>query len=57
MQLISDLAFWVLEWADSPWGAVALFVLAFWESSFFPLPPTSDQHPSSIHTGNYGTEY
>ena len=39
MQLISDLAAWVLAWADSPWGAVALFVLAFWESSFFPLPP------------------
>ncbi len=39
MQLIADLAHWILAWADSPWGAAALFVLAFWESSFFPVPP------------------
>ncbi len=26
-------------WADSPYGGIALFVLAFCESSFFPLPP------------------
>lgn len=30
---------WVLHWADTPHGAVALFVLAFAESSFFPIPP------------------
>lgn len=30
---------WVLYWADTPHGAVALFVLAFAESSFFPVPP------------------
>lgn len=30
---------WVLSWASSPWGGVALFVLAFAESSFFPIPP------------------
>ncbi len=30
---------WVLSWADSRWGPVALFVLAFAESSFFPIPP------------------
>ncbi len=30
---------WVLSWAESPSGAVALFVLAFAESSFFPIPP------------------
>ena len=39
MHLISDLGHWVLAWGDSPWGALALFVLAFWESSFFPIPP------------------
>ncbi len=39
MQLISDLGHWMLAWAETPWGALALFVLAFWESSFFPLPP------------------
>jgi len=30
---------WVLHWADTPHGAVALFLLAFAESSFFPIPP------------------
>lgn len=30
---------WVLHWADTKWGAVALFLLAFAESSFFPIPP------------------
>ncbi|HQL55986.1 MAG TPA: DedA family protein [Myxococcota bacterium] len=30
---------WVLSWADSPYAAFALFVLAFTESSFFPIPP------------------
>ncbi len=30
---------WVLHWAQTPYGAPALFLLAFAESSFFPLPP------------------
>ena len=30
---------WVLSWAESPFGAWALFVLALAESSFFPIPP------------------
>jgi membrane protein YqaA with SNARE-associated domain len=30
---------WVLSWADSRYGVPALFVLAFLESSFFPIPP------------------
>jgi membrane protein YqaA with SNARE-associated domain len=30
---------WVLHWAETPHGAVALFLLAFAESSFFPIPP------------------
>jgi len=30
---------WVLSWAHKPHGAAALFVLAFAESSFFPIPP------------------
>ena len=30
---------WVLGWADSPVGGVALFLLAVAESSFFPIPP------------------
>lgn len=30
---------WVLSWADRPNGSWALFLLAFAESSFFPVPP------------------
>lgn len=30
---------WVLGWADTPHGQAALFLLAFAESSFFPIPP------------------
>jgi membrane protein YqaA with SNARE-associated domain len=30
---------WVLKWAETPYGAIALFILAFSESSFFPVPP------------------
>lgn len=30
---------WVLSWAETPWGPLALFVLSFCESSFFPIPP------------------
>ena len=30
---------WVLHWAKTPFGTWALFLLAFCESSFFPIPP------------------
>lgn len=30
---------WVLHWAETPYGVWALFLLAFAESSFFPVPP------------------
>ncbi|MBN1291901.1 MAG: DedA family protein [Candidatus Latescibacteria bacterium] len=30
---------WVLHWAYTPYGTLALFLLAFTESSFFPVPP------------------
>ncbi len=30
---------WVLSWAETSYGAVALFAMAFAESSFFPVPP------------------
>ena len=30
---------WVLHWAATPYGTWALFLLAFSESSFFPIPP------------------
>lgn len=37
--LLRRLYDWTLSWAESPYGAVALFILAFAESSFFPIPP------------------
>jgi membrane protein YqaA with SNARE-associated domain len=30
---------WVLSWAHTKYGVLALFVLAFMEASFFPIPP------------------
>jgi membrane protein YqaA with SNARE-associated domain len=30
---------WTLSWAETKYGPLALFVLAFVESSFFPIPP------------------
>lgn len=30
---------WVLHWAETPYGMPALFLIAFAESSFFPIPP------------------
>lgn len=39
MKWIRRLYDWVLTWAESPFGGVALFVIAFAESSFFPIPP------------------
>jgi len=30
---------WVIRWAETPYGDWALFVIAFAESSFFPIPP------------------
>lgn len=39
MKIFRRLYDWVLSWADSRWGAMALFLIAFAESSFFPVPP------------------
>lgn len=39
MNWIKSLYQWVLNWAQSPYGAIALFILAFAESVFFPIPP------------------
>ena len=37
--LLRRLYDWVLHWADTPYGLPALALLAFCESSFFPIPP------------------
>ncbi|AFN73420.1 Putative membrane protein [Melioribacter roseus P3M-2] len=39
MQFLRKLYDWVLHWSETPYGAAALFVLAFAEASFFPIPP------------------
>jgi len=39
MKFIKKLYDWVLHWAETPYGVPVLFVLAFAESSFFPVPP------------------
>ena len=39
MKLLRNLYNWVLHWSHTPYGTAALFLLAFAESSFFPIPP------------------
>lgn len=39
LEFINELINWVMAWAYTPYGAVALGVIAFAESSFFPIPP------------------
>jgi len=39
MRWIRSLYDWVLSWAESPYAVAALAVLAFTESSFFPIAP------------------
>ena len=39
MKLIKRLYDWVLSWSQTPYGTLALFILAFSESVFFPIPP------------------
>ncbi|HQO36551.1 MAG TPA: DedA family protein, partial [bacterium] len=39
MKWLKRLYDWVLHWAETPYGTPALFILAFAESSFFPIPP------------------
>ena len=39
MNQLRKLYDWVLHWADTKYGMPALFILAFAESSFFPIPP------------------
>lgn len=39
MEFVHAAIDWMLSWQGSPYAVAALFVFAFWESSFFPLPP------------------
>lgn len=38
-QWLRGLYDWTLQWAETPYGTPALFLLAFVEASFFPVPP------------------
>ena len=37
--LLGQLTDWILSWGQSPFGWVALFLVAFWDSSILPVPP------------------
>lgn len=39
MKILRNLYDWVLDWAKTPYGGIALFFVAFAESSVFPIPP------------------
>jgi membrane protein YqaA with SNARE-associated domain len=39
LELVHGVVEWMLSWAATPYAVAALFVFAFWESSFFPIPP------------------
>jgi membrane protein YqaA with SNARE-associated domain len=39
MKVLRKLYDWVLHWAETPYGPIALFILSFAEASFFPIPP------------------
>ncbi len=39
MKLLKKLYDWILHWSETPYGPIALFLLALAESSFFPIPP------------------
>jgi len=39
MKIVRKVYDWVLQWAETPYGPLALFLLALAESSFFPVPP------------------
>jgi membrane protein YqaA with SNARE-associated domain len=46
---------WVLKWAETPYGPIALFILAFIESIFFPIPP--DILLIALALGNMGKSF
>ena len=39
MKSIRRLYDWMLHWAETPYGPLVLFALAFFESFIFPIPP------------------
>jgi membrane protein YqaA with SNARE-associated domain len=37
--MLNNFVEWTIHWADTDYGYLALFILAFAEASFFPVPP------------------
>lgn len=37
--MIRELITWTVHWTETAYGPIALFIIAFAESSFFPIPP------------------
>lgn len=48
MEILRSLYDWVVAWAYTPYASVALFGIAFAESSFFPIPPDVLMIPLAI---------
>lgn len=48
MDLLHSLYEWVVAWAHTPYASIALFGIAFAESSFFPIPPDTLMIPLAI---------
>ncbi|HOK41646.1 MAG TPA: YqaA family protein [bacterium] len=57
INIIKRLYNWVLSWAESKYGTPALGILAFTESSFFPIPPDVLQIALSISKRNRALFY
>lgn len=55
--VLQRLYLWVMHWADTPYGTPALFVLAFAESSFFPIPPDVLQIALSVSKPRWSFYY
>ncbi len=39
MKILRKIYDWMLHWANTRYGSIALFIIAFAEASFFPIPP------------------
>lgn len=57
MEIVRSLAEWVASFANSPYGTVALFIIAFAESSFFPIPPDILLIPLALSNVSYAFVY
>ncbi|MFQ5455012.1 MAG: YqaA family protein [Nitrospirota bacterium] len=52
--MIRELYNWIIGWSGSPYASLALFLLSFAESSFFPLPPDILLMALAIGNPSYG---